>query len=108
MAFEPKRLTHPSGKFGDVVVENPTDYSNFLYRDGYVVSEDQSDLFPEVEESAVAAEGEEVDSGDAAKTEPPKQETARERRERERQEAQAAKEVAGNPTDAQGETVPTS
>ncbi|QRE00925.1 putative major tail protein [Nocardia phage NC1] len=44
MAFKPVRLTDPKGKLDDVIATHPVDMNNFIARDGYVQSEDQSGL----------------------------------------------------------------
>lgn len=44
MAFKPVRLTDPKGNREDVIATHPVDLTNFQYRDGYIVSEDQSGL----------------------------------------------------------------
>ena len=63
--FKPVRLTHPSGKYEDVVAASATEYSDFLYRDGYVVSKDQRPL---VSEDAPAASSETVVESTASGT----------------------------------------
>lgn len=92
MAFEPKRLTHPEGKLGDVVATTATDYSNFRFRDGYVVAEDQSDLEGDAELGTV---GDEVDSEKPAPPATPKRSGAKETADK------------GKATNDQGQTVQT-
>lgn len=43
MSFEPVALTDPTGKNDDIVVETAVDFSNALYRDGYVRAEAKTD-----------------------------------------------------------------
>jgi hypothetical protein len=104
--FKPVRLTHPTkGKqeeYGDVIATTAVDYSNFLYRDGYVKSDDQTNL---------GGEGDRVESGtapaDSTASATPKEETPAEKRNRERQEREAAKATEGKATDSNGDTVAT-
>ena len=105
--FKPVRLTHPNEskaeEFGDVVATTAVDLSNYLYRDGYVKSADQSNLDGEddqVESGTAPAEG--------TSTDVPKEETPAERRNRERQEREAAKSAEGKATDSNGDVVATS
>lgn len=63
--FKPVRLTHPSGKHEDIVATSATEYSDFLYRDGYVVSKDQRPLGSE---DAPAATSETVVESTASAT----------------------------------------
>lgn len=105
--FKPVRLTHPNEskaeEFGDVVATTAVDLSNYLYRDGYVKSADQSNLDGEddqVESGTAPAEG--------APNAAPKEETPAEKRNRERQEREAAKSAEGKATDSNGDVVATS
>lgn len=43
MAFQPVVMSDPSGEREDFVVETAVDYSNALYRDGYVRAESKPD-----------------------------------------------------------------
>ncbi|WNY15149.1 hypothetical protein SEA_MACGULLY_45 [Rhodococcus phage MacGully] len=77
MAFEPVKMTDPSGKRDDVVAETAIDYNNFRFRDGYVP----------VPDPVVTSESD----ADSVQEQPPaKPETATERRKREQREAEAA------------------
>lgn len=55
MAFQPVRLTDPKGDREDVIATHPVDLTNFQYRDGYVVSKDQSGLSKDDETGETAS-----------------------------------------------------
>lgn len=99
MAFESKRMTDPKGIKPDVIAENAVDYSNFRFRDGYVVSEDQSPIEDAVEVgSAVVAPDDELTAVQSSQV----SETAAQRRAREK-----AEKDTGKATNGEGDTVQT-
>lgn len=97
MAFKPVRLTDPKGKLDDVIASHPVDYNNFLFRDGYQVAEDQSNL--DGKDDAVASE--QVDETPTARR-------ARAKADATRAAQSDASTGEGTATDAQGNTVQTS
>lgn len=99
MAFKPKRMTDPKGVKPDVMAENAVDYSNFRFRDGYVVSEDQSPMEDAVEVGSAVVAGD--DLAEVQSSQVP--ETAAQRRAREK----AEKDTAGKATNGEGEPVQT-
>lgn len=85
MAFQPVRLTHPVSR-ETIVATCAADYSNFLYRDGYVRATDQSGLGGK---DAVASDT------SAPETKP---ESPADKRKREQEEAAKAKPGAATNT----------
>lgn len=81
MAFQPVRLTHPTSR-ETVVATCAADYSNFLYRDGYVRATDQSGLGGQ---DAVASDT----SASAGAPAPARPETAADKRKRDQEESAA-------------------
>lgn len=100
MAFEPKRMTDPKGVKPDVLAENAVDYSNFRFRDGYVVSEDQSPIEGAIEVgSAVVAPDDELATVQSSQVpEPAAQQKSR----------NSPKSAQGKATNGEGDTVQTS
>lgn len=99
MAFSPKRMTDPKGIKPDVLAENAVDYSNFRFRDGYVVSEDQSPMEDAVEVGSAVVAGEDLTEVESSQV----PETNAQRRAREK----AERDTAGKATNGEGDPVQT-
>ena len=99
MAFEKVRLTHPKGKYEDVVANSAIELNNFLYRDGYKVAEDQSNLVGEDQVQEEAPEqGQAATPAPAAQDQPDPPPPV---------EKRTPKTAKGTATNAEGDTVVT-